>query len=121
MKLVTKGLLALTTVAFVGGPTLASAGTATQGDDTTNYLREADGDIRMEVCDNEPDGYGVHGDFDFHYNGEQQRFDESGGADSACDRRGPGAAGLHGLWRHRTVEERPAWNVNDIKGDWHYH
>lgn len=120
-KLITGPLLALTAVAFLSGPTVVSAGTASQGADTSNYLREADGDIREEVCDNEADGYGVHADFDFVYNNEQQRFDESGGADSACDRRGPGAAGLHGLDRHRTVEERPAWNELDVKGSWHNH
>jgi len=74
----------------------------------------------MWVCDEESDGYGVHGDFDFHYQGQRLRLDESGGADSSCDSKNAGSWGVWGLWRHRTVEERPAWNDLDEKGAWDY-
>jgi len=121
MKHVTRGLVALTAVGFISGPTLANAGTAYQGDDTTNYFRNSSGNMVMQVCDNESDGYGVHGDFTFNYNRDFIRFDESGGADSACDTQGPGTSGIQGLWRHRTVEERPDAFELDVKGEYHYH
>lgn len=124
MKYLVKGLLSLTVVGFITGPTLAYAGVAPQGDDTSNYIQQADGDWKMKVCDNEPDTYGVHADFHWGSATNNQgitRFDETGGADSACDLKSPGSVALWGLYRHRTVEERPAWNELDVKGDWDYH
>jgi len=121
MKIVTGSLVAVAAVSFLSAPALAVAGVATQGSDSTNYYKSPTAGWRMQVCDREADGYGVHGDFDYWYNNERHRFDESGGSASSCDEKSPGVESLQGLWRHRTVEERPAWNEVDVKGDWHNH
>jgi hypothetical protein len=118
MKFLTGALSTMMVIGFASAPSLVNAGVAYQGSDSTNYNNTT---WVETVCDNESDGYGVHGDFDFNYNGIRQRFDESGGAASACDTRGAGSDGIEGLWRHRTVEERPSVTELDVKGDWHYH
>lgn len=121
MKFFGRILVTIAAASFLVGPSVANAGDAFQGSDSTNYITNSSGEKLLEVCDNEADGYGVHGDFTFNQNKTNERFDETGGASSACDTKKAACCALQGLWRHRTVEERPAWNELDIKGDWHYH
>ena len=118
MKLVTKVALGVAGVGFVASPTIADAGVAKQGSDTTEYYAST---FDMEVCDKESDGQGVHGDFTFNQNHTTVRVDEQGGAASACDRERPGSLGLQGLWRHRTVEEDPDILDGDYQSAWKYH
>lgn len=120
MNHVTKGLMAIAAVGFIAGPTAANAGWAYQGSDKTNYVGGTGGGT-MTVCDEEADGHGVHGDFRFNYNYDFIRYDESGGADSACDSKKAGTSGIQGLYQHRTVEERDDAFDLDEKGEWHRH
>ncbi len=76
-----------------------------------------DRDSRVEVCDRESDGYGVHATGETIQN-DEFRVDVQYGLSDWCDK--STFVGWEFVWRHKTVEERPAWNEPDIVGDWAY-
>jgi len=115
MKLVSRGIVGLAAVGFLAAPTTAMAGNVFQGSD---YSYTSDSNRRAVICDREADSNGVHVDYNSTFQMRAYRFDESGGADSACDTSGQ-VYDLAAIWRHRTVEEQ-AWEP-DAASDYHYH
>lgn len=92
---------------------VASASNAYQGDDVSYGVS---GNTRVQVCDKEADGYGVHADAD-SMTGSSFRVDDQNGSAAGCNN----TAYMGSISRHRTVEERPAWYQPDVKGDWNNH
>ncbi|QIK74891.1 hypothetical protein [Nocardioides piscis] len=83
------------------------------GDDVSYGV---DGGTRVQVCDREADGYGVHADAE-SWSGGTYRVDDQDGSGGSCSN----TAYMGSVKRHRTVEERPAWYEPDSKGDWSNH
>lgn len=77
----------------------------------------ADDDSRVGVCDREADGYGVHAD-GIDLSGNSYRVDDQDGSGGDCFK--SAFMGFELLYKHRTVEERPAFLEPDVKGDWAY-
>jgi hypothetical protein len=90
----------------------ANAATALQGSDKSYGVLT---NTRVEVCDMESDGHGVHTDAHDWY-GNSYRADDQNGSTAGCNR--TTAMGGPGIYNHRTVEEVTGF---DYKGDWDYH
>jgi hypothetical protein len=115
MNGISRGVLGVTVVGFLLAPVSAMAGAIYQGSD---YSYTTDSNRKAVICDQESDGNGVHVDYNSTFQARAYRFDETGGAGSACDTSSQ-VLDLAAIWRHRTVEEQ-AWEP-DAASDYHYH